>query len=216
MIYRSISESSITIDTQFIFDKRLSPEAKLVLLILLTHDDSYEFSFEKIVSESKLSKYKVDKGLKELKENKYLQYKQEHTAGRFGKVEWIIRENPNSNQKAKYEAPTYTEQPEIITAEQYNFEQFWNKYPKKVNHDAALREFMKIPDVNTIFPDIMRALDIQIKSKQWREEGGRYIPSPENYIKKSAWNNVIDNTLTEDEVFKHLEEMVNEINCRNI
>ena len=209
MIIRCNHGSSVNVDKELIFNKKLSVEAKFILIILLSHDDNYKFTLEELVKESRLSKYKVEKSLKELKEHKYIQYKHVSTsAGRFDGVEWIIKENPNNNQKTKYEAPTYTEQPEIITAEQYNFEQFWNKYPKKVNRDAALKEFMKIPDINTIFPDIMSALDTQIRSKQWQEEGGRYIPSPDNYLKKSGWNNVVVNKYTDEEMTKFLEGLM--------
>lgn len=189
MIYRSISESSITIDTQFIFDKRLSPEAKLVLLILLTHDDSYEFSFEKIVSESKLSKYKVDKSLKELKDNKYLQYKQEHTAGRFGKVEWIIRENPN---KAEANHSTYIQvdtNTEIISTSDYNFNRIWEAYPpeKRCSKKEARKAFNQIPDVNNLIEDILKGLNEMKGKEAWKKDGGRWIPGLARFLENRIW-----------------------------
>lgn len=217
MIIRCEHSDSVSIDKGLVFNKKLSAEARLLLIMILSYDDDHRFNVEEMVKESGLTRYKIDKTLKELKENKYLQYKHISVAGRYDGVEWIIKENPYGKVKEK---PHVDNDPiisgEIITTEQFNFEQFWSKYPKKVNRDKALKEFMKIPDVNTIFPDIMRALEIQINSKQWREEGGRYIPSPENYLKKEGWNNVIDNTQTVDEVFRQLEERLNEADYRNI
>lgn len=221
MIIRSEHIASVDIDKGLIFNKQLSVEAKFILITILSYDDDHRFKFEELVKELGLSKYKVEKALKELKDNKYLQYKHILVAGRYDGVEWIIKENPNCKSKS-----TITEQPivthpkaiseEVITTEQFNFEQFWNKYPKKVNRDAALKAFMSILDVNTIFPDIMRALEIQVKSKQWQEENGRYIPKPENYLKKAGWNDVIDLNQSIESAFQNLEDLINETQCRNI
>lgn len=211
MIIRTEHSSSVNIDKSLIFNKKLSAEARLLLIMILTHDDDHRFKLEELVKESGLTKYKTDKALKELKENKYLQYKPILVAGRYDGVEWIIKENPNGKTKSvKKEAVQEDDTPitvEVISAEQFNFEQFWNKYPKKVNRDAALKAFLSIPDVNTVFSDIMSALDIQIRSKQWREEGGRYIPNPENYLKKSSWN-ISVSQYSDEELAKFVEGLM--------
>jgi len=217
MIIRCEHSDSVNIDKGLIFNKKLSSEARFILILMLAHGDEHQFSLDEVIKESRLSKHKVETVLKELRAAKYLEYKQVKAAGRYIGVEWIIKENPYGKVKEKSHIDNDSIiSGEIITTEQFNFEQFWNKYPKKMNRDKAYKVFLSIPDVNKIFPDIMQALEIQIKSNQWREEGGRYIPSPENYLKKEGWNNVIDSTQTRDEVFRQLEEMLNEADYRNI
>ena len=199
----------------------------MILIKMLRNIDGYYYSIDSISHSTGLSIGKATKAIKELQDAGYLRITKSKTSGcgagrgftityeiyeqplakissledKDGNVEQHVTDNSQDNQSA-------TNSAEIITTEQFNFEQFWNKYPKKVNRDKALKEFLRVPDVNTIFPDIMRALEIQIKSKQWREEGGRYIPSPDNYLKKSGWNNVVVNKYTDEEMAKFLEGLM--------
>lgn len=70
------------------------------------------------------------------------------------------------------------------------YEQFWAAYPKKVDKKGCYKKFCKIKDLTVIFPDIMRALETQKRSKQWSEENGKYIPHPSTWINQERWNNV--------------------------
>ena len=218
------------VSNDIIDNNKLSAEARLILIKMLRNIDGYYYSADSIAHSIGLSIGKTTRAIKELQDAGYLKISKSKTmgpgSGRGFIITYEIFEQPtatisslgyesdNTEQNViLHDEQSTTNSAEVITAEQFYFEQFWNKYPKKVNHDAALKAFLKIPDVNTIFPDIMKALEIQIKSKQWREEGGRFIPYPDNYIKKSGWNTVADNACSEDEAFKYLEEMVNETHC---
>jgi len=82
----------------------------------------------------------------------------------------------------------------VISAEEARksemFNQFWSAYPKKVDKKGCEKKFIKIPDLEQIFPDIMTALEMQKRSKQWNEENGKYIPHPSTWINQERWNNV--------------------------
>lgn len=231
IIHRTVKDKAhpfTAISNEIIDNNQLSAEARLVLIKMLRNIDGYYYSVESISHSTGISIGKATRAVKELQDAGYLKISKSKTtgsgAGRGFLITYEIFEQPIARISSLGDKPDNTlheDQPivnsvEVITAEQFNFEQFWNKYPKKVNRDKALKEFLKIPDLNTVFPDIMRALETQIKSKQWREEGGRYIPSPENYLKKSGWNGVIDNACSEEEAFKHLEDLVNATQYSNI
>lgn len=207
------------ISNRILRDGSISYHSRYLMTWLLSYNPKpgFKYSLELIARKINMPLSRVRSSVQELQDAGYIKLERTRNGARYGHYRWIINEIPTDEVKEEtvqeHDAPAAAE---IITTEQFNFEQFWNKYPKKVNHDNALKEFLKIPDVNTIFPDIMRALDIQIKSKQWREEGGRYIPSPENYLKKSSWNGVVDTACSEDEAFQNLEERLNEAQYRNI
>lgn len=220
VIHRDQHTQNFTvISNHVIRDTKISYHARYLMSWLLSFNpqDEFKYTLEFISRKIDMPLSRVRTCVQELQDAGYIQLERTRNGARYGHYKWVISETPINLAKEetvqKDDIPAHAE---IITTEQFNFEQFWSKYPKKVNRDKALKEFLRVPDVNTIFPDIMRALEIQIKSKQWREEGGRYIPDPDNYLKKEGWNNVIDNTQTVDEVFRQLEERLNEADYRNI
>lgn len=215
-----------SVSNEIIDNNKLSAEARLILIKMLRNIDGYYYSVDSISHSTGVSIGKATRAIKELQDAGYLKITKSKTSGRGSGRGFIITyeiyEHPiarissledevdNVEQHVTSTSPdnqSSINSAEIITTEQFNFEQFWNKYPKKINHDKALKEFLKIPDVNTVFPDIMRALDIQIKSKQWREEGGRYIPNPENYLKKSGWNTAVSQ-YSDEELAKFVEGLM--------
>ena len=79
------------------------------------------------------------------------------------------------------------------------FNQFWEAYPnrRKVNKKGCKAKFLKIPDLEKIFPDILNALEIQKKSIDWTKDGGQFIPMPMTLLNQERWT-LID-TRTERE-----------------
>ena len=68
------------------------------------------------------------------------------------------------------------------------FEKFWEKYPKKTRKEPTLRTFSRLDMTDELFDTIMSSLDWQIKSRQWTQDNGRFIPSPQSWILGSRWN----------------------------
>lgn len=67
------------------------------------------------------------------------------------------------------------------------FEVFWEAYPRKEGMDAARRAFERIKDVPV---DVMvAAINEQKKTAQWKEENGKYIPSPKKWLSEGHWKN---------------------------
>ena len=67
------------------------------------------------------------------------------------------------------------------------FEQFWQAYPKKVGIDKAEASFKKIKSLETVLPQILKALEWQKESDQWTRDGGQYIPLPTTYLNQGRW-----------------------------
>ena len=67
------------------------------------------------------------------------------------------------------------------------FNIFWDIYPKKVGKDAARKAFEKIANKNILIEEIKLSLQWQIKSPQWTESDGKYIPNPSTYLNQGRW-----------------------------
>ena len=72
------------------------------------------------------------------------------------------------------------------------FDQFWAIYPKKVDKKGSLRAFKNIKKLKTVFPEIIKALEVQKRSVQWQKDNGQYIPNPTTYIHQERWNTVTE------------------------
>lgn len=197
MIHRCTSGSTVTVDTQFIFNKKLSAEARVILLIALTHSDDHRFYIDELINESGLSKYKVDKALKELKANKYIQYKHVMTpSGRFDGVEWIITENPDGKPSHKKTAVNdISEQPQVISTSEFNFNRIWEAYPahRRGDRKEAMKAYKQIPDADSIIEDILNGLREMQGKEDWKKDEGRWIPGLKKFLANRIWEEGLEN-----------------------
>ena len=69
------------------------------------------------------------------------------------------------------------------------FTEFWSAYPKKVGKQYALKAWKRVNPDADLHDRIMRAVDAQKRSEQWRRENGRYIPNPATWINGGYWDN---------------------------
>lgn len=76
------------------------------------------------------------------------------------------------------------------------FKQFWDAYPKckrKVDRDGCEKKFIKIENLEQIFPDIMASLEVW--KKDWAKENFEYVPLCSKWINQKYWT--IQDTRTE-------------------
>lgn len=67
------------------------------------------------------------------------------------------------------------------------FNEFWVRYPKKVARGAAMGAWAEVsPPVQ----ECLTTLAWQVKSPDWTKENGKYIPSPENWIRNQRWHDM--------------------------
>lgn len=68
------------------------------------------------------------------------------------------------------------------------FEQFWKAYPKckrKVDKKGCEIAFLKIKDLENIFPDIMASLEAW--KKEWSKDDYKYTPMTKKWINQEYW-----------------------------
>lgn len=67
------------------------------------------------------------------------------------------------------------------------FAEFWNRYPRKQHKQEAWREWCRLaPDAETT-DLIARAVETRKQSRLWQEDGGRYVPKPDKFLRGRQW-----------------------------
>ncbi|KXU52172.1 hypothetical protein HMPREF3037_00371 [Candidatus Stoquefichus sp. KLE1796] len=97
-----------------------------------------------------------------------------------------------------------------------HFDAFWKLYPRKVNKKKAKDKFLKVCKDEKTFNAIMRGLKKQMKSVEWQNDGGKYIPHPTTWLNGERWldeidessddSNANDMTAIADEIFGDEDE----------
>lgn len=72
----------------------------------------------------------------------------------------------------------------------YDFEMFWQEYPKKVGKKDAKKSFDKARK-STDTETMIRAVMAQKQSGQWLRDNGRYIPNPATWLNQGRWDDEI-------------------------
>lgn len=69
------------------------------------------------------------------------------------------------------------------------FDIFWEKYPKKRDKKEALAIFLRLKPSEELFEAIIEAIELQKRSKQWRDN--QYIPYPSTWLRGKRWEDEI-------------------------
>lgn len=81
--------------------------------------------------------------------------------------------------------------PESLAEEEAAWGAFWNAYPRRTNREQARRAwhdlFGTLPPKPETLAAILAAVQRGRASDQWREDGGRYIPSAEKWLRNRSW-----------------------------
>lgn len=219
-VYRRHKKTNYTcIDNQVFKDHDLSMKAKGLLAQIYSLPDNWEYSVRGLATLFSDGRESVNTALQELIEHGYIVRTQKNNVlGQFEGYEYDIYETPQVAENPFTDKPS-TENPITDNPTQLNtnllnnnkentkrdispiiprevseadkmFAEFWAAYPKKVDKKGCERKFKKIKDLASIFPQIIHALEIQKRSKQWNEENGKYIPYPSTWINQERWNSV--------------------------
>lgn len=71
------------------------------------------------------------------------------------------------------------------------FDVFWGAYPRKVGKDAARRAFGKRKPSQALVQQMVRAIEAQQLSEQWRRDGGKFIPNPSTWLSQGRWQDEV-------------------------
>jgi hypothetical protein len=70
-----------------------------------------------------------------------------------------------------------------------DFETFWGAYPRKDGKAAARKAWDKASNRPTI-DHILESIRVHKKTRQWKQEDGRFIPKPTNWILDRRWEDM--------------------------
>ena len=75
------------------------------------------------------------------------------------------------------------------------FDQFYEKYPKKVKKQNVKKWFEKNKPSNELFSTMMNSLEQFRASNDWQKDGGQFIPYPSTWLNQKRWEDeTIQNT----------------------
>ncbi len=72
-----------------------------------------------------------------------------------------------------------------------DFEAFWQVYPRPVNKGSAWKAWQQIAEPVPTLDDLSLAITTASASRQWQEEGGRFIPHPSTWLNARGWESRI-------------------------
>ena len=72
----------------------------------------------------------------------------------------------------------------------FDFDVFWNEYPRKVDKQAAMKAWKKIKPDEPLMEKIISAVREWKHSDQWTKENGQYIPYPATWLNKRRWEDI--------------------------
>jgi|SRR6266850_594320 len=72
-----------------------------------------------------------------------------------------------------------------------DFRTFMNAYPRKANEPGARQAWSKTRAIRPPLFELLRAIDSQGRSAQWRRNEGQYIPHPGNWLGREGWKDVL-------------------------
>lgn len=102
-----------------------------------------------------------------------------------------LLENKRENKRGDVTVTSLEKEPtsrELI----YGFTEFKDIYPKNFDMEAARREWMKIRPGKKLKAIIIEAVKRHIQSKKWKEENGKFIPSPAKYLRDKRWKDKLE------------------------
>ena len=78
------------------------------------------------------------------------------------------------------------------------FSLFWEAYPKKRDKLKARKAWDKIKVDSELTQQILTAVSLQAKTRDWTKEDGKYIPLPTTWLNGRRWEDEIETTDTDD------------------
>lgn len=126
-----------------------------------------------------LSDRKFDKTVKELFEAELLKRKE-------AKEKLNDNDNDNDNDDSWYDS--YSDSLELVAEEnpkEFDFDLFWEHYPRKVSKGQAEKTFAKVVTDKETFDLILKDLEKRKGFKQWENE--QFIPHASTYLNAKSW-----------------------------
>lgn len=72
-----------------------------------------------------------------------------------------------------------------------DFEQFWEKYPKKVGKGEAAKAWTKLRPSKELLATILASVEAHKRDRQWTRDNGRFIPNPSTFINQRRFEDEV-------------------------
>lgn len=193
------------VPNEFIRDSRVPPNAKMLLIYLMSHKNGYQITYQQIERETGLGRYAINSASKLLSGMGWLTVKREKLpSGHFGPKSWRISRTPKpesslcttvghstmepfhygttNGHKEKHltKKTTYKDIPSNSKNDSL-FEEFWDTYPRKVGKESARRVFMKLAQPGEATAGAKRMRDDPNLPEK------RFIPYPQTWLNREGW-----------------------------
>ena len=102
--------------------------------------------------------------------------------------------NKEKSTKRKYTKRKKEEKESVKEKEENpgdDFERFWKVYPRKVGIGNARASFEKAIKKASV-DQMIEAVEKQRQSRQWKDDGGKYIPLPATWLNQERWGDKLD------------------------
>jgi hypothetical protein len=74
------------------------------------------------------------------------------------------------------------------TPAERRFDRFWTNYPRRTGKQAALKIWQRINPDEELTNAIIAAVDLQKSGRDWKRDGGQYIPNPATWLNQGRWD----------------------------
>ena len=194
-------------------DTRLSMKALGLLIRLLSRPDNWNTNSESLAREFAVGRDQIRTVMNELSEFGYLQLvKKQDAAGHWNST-WYVYDEPHdfniiiepkpekpvvgkpssgeSGANTRTDLTSTDNKLTLIDVRQENvmFESFWKAYPRKTNKAFAKKCFDKVKVDEELLNKILKAIEQQKKSEQWKNP--QYIPHPSSWLNGERWEDEV-------------------------
>jgi uncharacterized protein YdaU (DUF1376 family) len=87
------------------------------------------------------------------------------------------------------------------------FDRFWKLYPKKKSKADAEKAWSKLKMTDEFFSSIIASLSAQAASKDWKKDGGQYIPLAGGWIRGKRWEDETQSPASNHNGFEQIDYM---------
>ena len=113
----------------------------------------------------------------------------EKSDGNTPEIEDKSARDPDSNRNKDNSPSPFSGNPISFQDEEDAFGDLWEVYPRKVGWNEARRAFHRAVAEEGVAPaTILNAVMEQSRSEEWREKGGKYVPSLARWLDGARWN----------------------------
>ena len=89
-------------------------------------------------------------------------------------------------------SPSESNCPDLLPTPYFDFDVFWNKYPRKVAKADAMKAWKSLKVNEDLMTRIMAGLKKWIESDQWNRDSGKYIPYPASWLRGRRWEDEVN------------------------